>query len=88
MMLIVKYETEEEAQQIIAEKESARYTLVEVSNVKEGNFLGFQEPGWTPPVPPEVREALEVQVAELQQADIENKQAIADLTMTMAAMMG
>lgn len=50
-MIIIKYETEEEGKQIITEKSAAGYTLVAVQNVTEGNFLGFQEPGWVPPEP-------------------------------------
>jgi hypothetical protein len=42
-MKIVKYETEAEAQTIIAEKVAAGMTLIEVSNITEGNFLGFAE---------------------------------------------
>ncbi|MGG6314100.1 hypothetical protein [Paenibacillus macerans] len=83
-MLIIKYETEEEAEQIIYEKQKDGFTLVEVSNITEGNFLGFQEPGWTPPTP---EETLFDKLTALEQSDAENKQAIADLTMSMAAMM-
>jgi hypothetical protein len=43
-MQIVKYETEQEAQQIIQEKEALGFVLIEVSNITEGNFLGFTEP--------------------------------------------
>ncbi|WP_214813837.1 hypothetical protein [Exiguobacterium sp. s196] len=42
-MIIVKYKTEQEAQQIIDEKQAQGLTLVEVSNITEGNFLGFVE---------------------------------------------
>jgi hypothetical protein len=42
-MIIVKYQTEEEKQQIIGEKVSQGYTLVEVANIKDGNFLGFMK---------------------------------------------
>lgn len=43
-MQIVKYQTEEESQQIIAAKQAQGLTLVEVANITEGNFLGFKEP--------------------------------------------
>lgn len=52
---IFKYETEEEASRIKAEKEAAGFILVEVQNITEGNFLGFQEIGWTPPEPEETQ---------------------------------
>jgi hypothetical protein len=42
-MQIVKYTTETEANKIIAEKEALGLTLIEVSNITEGNFLGFAE---------------------------------------------
>lgn len=42
-MIIVKYETEEEAQQIIAEKTAQGLFLVEMANITEGNFLGFDD---------------------------------------------
>lgn len=43
-MQIVKYQTEEESQKIIAEKTAQGLILIAVSNVTEGNFLGFKEP--------------------------------------------
>ena len=42
-MLIIKYETEEEKQTIITNKIALGFTLVEISNITEGNFLGFVE---------------------------------------------
>ncbi|AEY64838.1 hypothetical protein [Clostridium sp. BNL1100] len=48
-MIIIKYTTEEEGQQIIADKTSQGYTLIEVQNITEGNFLGFLEPNETLP---------------------------------------
>lgn len=48
-MIIIKYTTEEEVELIIAEKTSQGYTLVEVQNITEGNFLGFLEPNETLP---------------------------------------
>ncbi|WP_024834146.1 hypothetical protein [Ruminiclostridium josui] len=48
-MIIIKYTTEEEGQQIIAEKTSQGYTLIEVQNITEGNFLGFLESNETLP---------------------------------------
>jgi hypothetical protein len=68
-MIIVKYETEEEADQIKIDKIGLGYILVEVSNITEGNFLGFQESGYVPPVQ---EQPLIAQVAELksQNADI------------------
>jgi hypothetical protein len=48
-MIIIKYTTEEEGQQIIADKTSQGYTLLDVQNIDEGNFLGFLEPNETLP---------------------------------------
>lgn len=48
-MIIIKYTTEEVVELIIAEKTSQGYTLVEVQNITEGNFLGFLEPNETLP---------------------------------------
>ena len=42
-MQIIKYETEEEKQTIITDKIALGFTLVEISNITEGNFLGFVE---------------------------------------------
>lgn len=47
-MQIVKFITEEEAQQIIAQKQSEGLILTNVSNVTEGNFLGFKDPDEIP----------------------------------------
>lgn len=49
-MQIIKYEIEEEKQTIIAEKLTQGFTLVAVSNITEGNFLGFVETN-TIPIP-------------------------------------
>ena len=43
-MQIIKYLTEEEAQQIIVGEVALGFALIQVSNVTEGNFLGFLEP--------------------------------------------
>lgn len=60
-MIIVKYDSEEEAEQIKAEKIAEGYTLVEIRNITEGNFLGFQEPGWQPPqYPKPIEEQIDV----------------------------
>lgn len=40
-MEIVKYETEEERQEIINKKNKEGFTLIEIQNVTDGNFLGF-----------------------------------------------
>jgi len=42
-MQIVKYATEQEAQEIIAQKQKEGLVLTHVSNITEGNFLGFKE---------------------------------------------
>lgn len=42
-MLIIKYETEEEAERIIAEKNAQGFRLSEIANITEGNFLGFDD---------------------------------------------
>lgn len=52
-MQIVKYTTEAEAQLIIAEKTGQGLILTDVSNITEGNFLGFKEPIEIPPVVPQ-----------------------------------
>jgi len=51
-MQIIKYQTEAEMQQIIAEKIGKGLILVEVQNIIEGNFLGFKEPSEIPESPP------------------------------------
>lgn len=43
-MQIIKYTTEEEAEQIKQEKAAQGLILVEIANITEGNFLGFAEP--------------------------------------------
>lgn len=68
-MEIIKYDTEDEAEQIIADKTSAGYTLVEVQNVTEGNFLGFQPPDW---IAPETEET-QLQKAQKQLAELESR---------------
>ena len=47
-MQIIKYQTEEEAQIIIAEKILQGFILTDVSNIGEGNFLGFTEEALIP----------------------------------------
>ena len=42
-MQIIKYITEQEAQEIIAEKTAQGLTLIEIANITEGNFLGFDD---------------------------------------------
>lgn len=42
-MRIIKYENGDEMQNIIDSNVSDGYLLVEVANVTEGNFLGFEE---------------------------------------------
>lgn len=54
-MQIVQYQTQEEAEQIIAEKTAQGLTLVEVANITEGNFLGFMENPILPSTPIEAR---------------------------------
>jgi hypothetical protein len=48
-MQILKYTTEEEKEAIITEKTEQGLTLVAVSNVGEGSFLGFDDRNATPP---------------------------------------
>lgn len=43
-MIIVKYTTVEEKEQIINEQVSKGLELVSVANITEGNFLGFEDP--------------------------------------------
>jgi len=74
-MIIVAYTTDEEAEQIKADKAAEGYTLVAVSNITEGNFLRFEEPGWTPPVH---EPALTAQVAALQEEMTNTQVALAE----------
>lgn len=44
-MQIIKYDgTQEKYNSIVAEKQAQGFTLTDVANVTEGNFLGFKEP--------------------------------------------
>lgn len=54
-MQIYKYATEEEAQQIIADKTVQGLILTDVQNITEGNFLGFAENPIQRPTPIEQR---------------------------------
>lgn len=54
-MRIYKYTTEEEAQQIISENKAQGLVLVEISNITEGNFLGFAENSIPTPTTSETR---------------------------------
>ncbi|MNW68442.1 hypothetical protein D3C74_472140 [compost metagenome] len=51
-------------------------------------YFYYPDPNGQEPQEPISRKPLSMEVDELKAADIENKQAIADLTMTMAMMMG
>jgi nitrogen regulatory protein PII len=42
-MIIIKYENEEEVKEIVDEQTKKGLIVVEVSNVGEGNFLGFDD---------------------------------------------
>lgn len=64
-MIIIKYETEEEAQQIIQTKQAEGFVLIAVSNVTEGNFLGFDDSTPTPVDP-----ALEVRLTGLKEDNL------------------
>ena len=75
-MKIVKYETENEAEQIKNEHIAKGYILVEVSNVTEGNFLGFQETGW---IEPEPETLLRDQLTRLETQNTELMLAVAEL---------
>lgn len=50
-------------------------------------LFSYPDPTDSEPQEPVYQKPLSVEVAELRQADAENKQAIADLTMTLAAVM-
>lgn len=52
-MVIIKYENESEKQLIIDEQTSKGLHLVAVSNITEGNFLGFDDRDVVQPVPQE-----------------------------------
>lgn len=58
-MIIVKYQTESEAEAIITEKTAAGYVLTNVDNVTEGNFLGFVEADKAPSSEPTLSEIKE-----------------------------
>ena|GEM_PF-6405365 len=75
-MKIVKYETEEEAEQIKNQQIAKGYILVEVSNITEGNFLGFQEVGW---IEPEPETPLHDQITQLEAQNTELMLAVAEL---------
>lgn len=50
-MKIISYDgTQQEYDRILAEQTALGFILTNVSNITEGNFLGFQEPEWVPPV--------------------------------------
>jgi hypothetical protein len=42
-MRVIKYESEEEAQEITAEQTNQGYILIEVQNITGGNFLAFDD---------------------------------------------
>lgn len=48
-MKIFKYETEHEKNQIIDSMTAQGYHLIEVANITEGNFLGFDDRTYAPP---------------------------------------
>lgn len=73
-MIIIKYASEEEAHRIISEKTSEGYTLAEVQNITEGNFLGFKEPN-----EPENEAPLIEELNNLKIENTELKLAMADL---------
>ncbi|MCT4597476.1 MAG: hypothetical protein N4A50_06310 [Vallitalea sp.] len=64
-MLIIKYDTEQEAELIKKEKTSQGYTLVEIANITEGNFLGFDDTPIQPPNNPQPT-SLEKRLEEMQ----------------------
>lgn len=43
-MKIIKYQTEEEAAEIIARETANGLIMTAVSNITDGNFLGFMDP--------------------------------------------
>ena len=49
-MVIIKYENESEVQGIINAQTALGLHLISVSNVTEGNFLGFDDRNVAPPV--------------------------------------
>jgi hypothetical protein len=62
-MQIVKYDgTQEEYDRIVAEKTGQGLTLVAVSNITEGDFLGFKEPD---EIKEPVQTDIETDIAEL-----------------------
>ena len=56
-MIIIKYKDKVEESKIIAEQEVKGHKLVEVANITEGNFLGFD----TSPLPPEIMKEIDKQ---------------------------
>lgn len=75
MISIFKYETEEEAQQIIDDQTANGLILVEVMNITEGNFLGFADVA--PPIPDKT--PIEQQLDEVKSEKVLLEQRVAQL---------
>lgn len=76
-MVIIKYENESEVQSIIDEQTKKGLHLVSVSNVIEGNFLGFDDRDVVPQIPNV--DSNQLTMKELQDNQLIIMSAIADL---------
>lgn len=75
-MVIIKYDKEEDAQRIIDEQLAKGLQLVEVSNISEGNFLGFDDRAIQSPTLPPTKDE---QIAILQQDNLIIMDALASV---------
>ena len=65
-MIIIKYENESEVEAIVAEQTSKGFHLIEVSNITEGNFLGFDDKVEViPSIQPTNQEVMDMQITVL-----------------------
>lgn len=84
-MKIFEYSDEEEREMIVESQEKEGMVLVEIQNYKNGNFLGFREPGW---ISPKEAASLIDEISALQAADLDNKALINGLGAMIASMYG
>ncbi|WP_018213731.1 hypothetical protein [Desulfitobacterium hafniense] len=64
-MRVIKYDSEDEVQSIIAEQELNGLILVEVANVTEGNFLAFDDRYVEPVMPSSIPRPIEEQLSQI-----------------------
>lgn len=82
-MVIIKYETQDEVQALTAAQTALGMHLVAVSNITEGNFLGFDDRDVVTPIPPE---QVTMQQSMADQQTI--KDGIADLYIAISSIPG